>query len=95
MTNPETHSPPMKTAALFAGTLLATTALVAQVPDAPAPAAAPAPLAAPVAAPLPAASPPSNFLGQQVPMLDPGSDMLSWDGKHWNINNNRLFGARF
>jgi hypothetical protein len=89
MTNPETHSPPMKTAALFAGTLLATTALVAQVPD------APAPLAAPVAAPLPAASPPSNFLGQQVPMLDPGSDMLSWDGKHWNINNNRLFGARF
>ena len=21
--------------------------------------------------------------------------MLSWDGKHWNINNNRLFGARF
>jgi hypothetical protein len=86
----------MKRALLFAGTLLAAaTPLLAQVPDAPAPAAAPASIAAPPAGPLPAASPPSNFLGQQVPMLDPGSDMLSWDGKHWNINNNRLFGARF
>ena len=28
-------------------------------------------------------------------MLDPGSEVMTWDGKHWNINNNRLFGARF
>ncbi len=28
-------------------------------------------------------------------MLDPGSEVMTWDGKHWNVNNNRLFGARF
>jgi hypothetical protein len=44
---------------------------------------------------VPAASPPSNFLGEQVPFLDPAGEMLTWDGKHWNINNNRLFSARF
>jgi hypothetical protein len=73
--------------------------LVAQVPDAPAPAAAPPAAPAP-AAPAPAAAAPggqpaNNFLGQDVPFLDPAGEMLSWDGKHWNINNNRLFSARF
>ena len=28
-------------------------------------------------------------------MFDPGSEILTWDGKNWNINNNRLFNARF
>ena len=28
-------------------------------------------------------------------MFDPGSEVMTWDGKHWNVNNNRLFGARF
>ena len=80
---------------LFLGTGI----LPAQVPDAPAP-----PLAAPApAAPAPAAAPAApggqpggnNFLGKDVPFLDPGSEVLSWDGKHWNINDNRIFSARF
>ncbi len=96
-------------AAAFALFLLDPALAKAQVPDGPAAGPAPAPVAAPAPAapgsasaaapsgltPLPAGSPPSNFLGEQTPFLDPGSEMLSWDGKHWNINNNRLFSARF
>ncbi|MBV9126684.1 MAG: hypothetical protein JO117_01220 [Verrucomicrobia bacterium] len=74
----------------------------AQVPDAPAP--------PPASAPAPgggssnnnnsggdsaARGPGNNFLGKDVPVMESGGDILSWDGKHWNINNNRLFGARF
>ena len=36
-----------------------------------------------------------NFLGKDVPFLDPAGEILSWDGKHWNVNNNRLFSTRF
>jgi hypothetical protein len=79
---------------------------VGQVPDAPAPATAPAPLpppppGAPVpkapapASKAPGATPNSSFLGKDVPSFDPGTDILTWDGKNWNINSNRLFGARF
>ena len=64
--------------------------LLAQVPDALAPA-APAP-AAPAAQAAPSEN---NFLGKDAPFLDPGSEIMTWDGKHWNINNNRLFSARF
>jgi len=77
-----------------------------QVPDAaPAPAgggAAPAGGVASASAPAPAAAPagssskPSNgFLGGDVPQFDPGSETLRWDGKTWNVNNNRVFEARF
>lgn len=34
-------------------------------------------------------------LGKDVPMFDPGSEVMSWDGKSWNVSNNRLFQARF
>ena len=27
--------------------------------------------------------------------FDPGSEVMTWDGKNWNVNNNRLFEARF
>jgi hypothetical protein len=37
----------------------------------------------------------SNFLGKDVPFFDPGSNIASWDGKNWSINNNALFQARF
>ena len=37
----------------------------------------------------------SNFLGKDVPFFDPGSNIVTWDGKSWNINNNALFQARF
>lgn len=83
----------------------------AQVPDAPMPPAVPIPtpnqpLPAPpanAAAPqtpsaaskTPGATPNSSFLGKDVPSFEPGTDILTWDGKNWNVNNSRLFGARF
>lgn len=30
-----------------------------------------------------------------LPTFDPGSEMASWNGRNWNITNNRLFEARF
>ena len=36
-----------------------------------------------------------GFMGRDVPAFDPGSEVMSYDGKLWNINNNRLFRARF
>ncbi|MEO8353084.1 MAG: hypothetical protein ABI680_15240, partial [Chthoniobacteraceae bacterium] len=67
----------------------------AQVPDA-APPAAPAPAASPSSgSQTPGATPNSTFLGKDVMMFDPGSESFLWDGKTWNINNNRVFQARF
>ena len=37
----------------------------------------------------------SSFLGKDVPFFDPGSNIVSWDGKSWNISNNLLFEGRF
>ena len=37
----------------------------------------------------------SSFLGKDAPFFDPGSNIATWDGKSWNINNNALFQARF
>jgi hypothetical protein len=65
----------------------------AQVPDPPP--AAPPSSPAPTTSSAPGATPNSTFLGKDVPVLDPGKDMLTWDGKNWNVNNNRLFAARF
>ncbi len=62
----------------------------AQVPDAPAPAPAPAP-AAGTAKPKAGGSP----FGQEIPVLDPGSEVMTFNGKNWNITNNRIFQARF
>ena len=36
-----------------------------------------------------------SFLGKDVPSFDPGSEIMTWDGKNWNVNNNRIFQARF
>jgi len=71
--------------------------LSAQVPDSPAPAPPPPAMTGTTPPADGAAAPkePNKFLGKDVPMFDPGSDLLSWDGKTWNINNNRLFQARF
>ena len=35
------------------------------------------------------------FLGNDVPIFNPGTEVFSWDGQNWNINNNRLMRARF
>ncbi len=59
-------------------------AALGQVPDAP-----------PPPAPAPAKAQPGSFLGRDVPAFDPGSEILTWDGRNWNVNNNRLFQARF
>ncbi len=61
------------------GLFLFAAACLAQVPDAPAP-------SAPVG---------EKPAGKDAPSFDPGSEILSWDGRNWNINNNRLFQARF
>ncbi len=37
----------------------------------------------------------NQMLGNDVPFFDPGSETFSFDGKHWNVNNNRVFAARF
>ena len=36
-----------------------------------------------------------GFLGRDIPVFDPGSEVASFDGKIWNINNNRILRARF
>ncbi len=64
--------------------------LAAQVPDA-----TPATPAASPASSTPAKSGESKFLGKDVPAFDPGTELLTWDGKTWNVNNNRVFQARF
>ena len=37
----------------------------------------------------------STSIGKDLPFFDPGSNIVTWDGKSWNINNNALFQARF
>lgn len=36
-----------------------------------------------------------GMLGNDLPFFDPGNEVLSWDGKKWNVNDNRIFRARF
>jgi hypothetical protein len=52
---------------------------------------------APTAAPSPSSAPAAQggFLGKDVPLLDPGSEVMTWDGKIWNIQDQRVYRARF
>jgi hypothetical protein len=69
---------------------------IAQVPDAAPPAQAPAPAAAAPSSGKTEGSPSGpKFLGKDVPIFDPSNDIVSWDGHNWNLNNNRIFEARF
>lgn len=78
--------------------LFATAAAFAQVPDQPAPAAPAAP-----ATSTPAASSESGSTtggstsgsAENLPSINPSSELLTWNGKSWNINDNRVFQARF
>jgi hypothetical protein len=86
----------MKPVAVLASIFLAgLVTLRAQVPDT-APAAS-APAAPPANGSQPAASPNDTpkFLGKDVPIFDPANEIVTWDGHSWNLNNNRLFEARF
>ena len=74
----------------------------AQVPDAPGSGPAPSrsqPAAAPASsassAPAQSSQPGGSFLGKDVPVLNPGNEILTWDGKNWNVSNQRFFQARF
>jgi hypothetical protein len=68
-----------------------------QVPDSPKP--------APAAQPAPAQNSgngnggggqkDNSFLGKDVPFVDPGTETAEFDGRHWNLNNNRIMEARF
>jgi tetratricopeptide (TPR) repeat protein len=68
---------------------------LAQVPDTPPPVQPAAPAAAPAAPPAASPAQGSKFLGKDVPLFDPGNDIVAWDGHAWNLNNNRVFEARF
>src|SRR5580658_2968226 len=69
--------------------LLSVSAVMGQGPQA-----APAP-AAPAAQPAPASNNKKEFsLSRDGAAFDPGSDVMTWDGNHWNVNNNRIFEAR-
>ncbi|HUF62553.1 MAG TPA: hypothetical protein VMN36_10810 [Verrucomicrobiales bacterium] len=61
--------------------------------DAAPPPAAPNPPSAQASQPSSAGN--RGLLGFDLPFLDPGSDIASWDGKAWNIANNRILQARF
>ena len=37
----------------------------------------------------------SSFLSKDVPFFDPDNETVTWDGKSWNVTNNRVFQARF
>ncbi len=80
---------------IFAVSALCLCTTSAQVPDAPAPAGAPA--AAPAAGGGGAAKPKAGGspFGQEIPVLDPGSEVMTFNGKNWNVTNNRVFQARF
>lgn len=81
----------MKPALLLALSLAGALTLRAQVVD-PAPTPAPAP-APPTASNAGNSS--SQFLGKDVPFFNPDSETITWDGRTWNVSNNRVFQARF
>src|SRR5256885_16271834 len=79
--------------AVSLGAAFSFTTAIAQVPDAAAPA-VPAP-AAPAAKSNGSPADGTKFLGKDVPIFDPSSEIVTWDGHSWNLNNNRIFEERF
>jgi hypothetical protein len=90
-------TPARTLAPLCAAFLTGIGAACAQVPDTTAPAPASAPIGQPApAAPAAGAKPAqSSPFGQEIPVLDPGTEVMTFNGKNWNISNNRIFQARF
>lgn len=89
----------MKTTKILLGLTLITTVASAQV--------LPAPGAPGQSAPPPSNSHPSSgggnnqssgnnqMMGGVLPHADSGSEMVTWDGKMWQVNNNRLVRSKF
>lgn len=77
--------------------------LIAQVPDKPQPASKPAPVTStPTSSSSSGTSSGSSssqksqpLFGGLLPTFNPGSEFVTWNGQNWNINNNRIFEARF
>jgi tetratricopeptide (TPR) repeat protein len=44
--------------------------------------------------PPPAQQKKGNLLGDALPFMDIGNETATWDGKMWNVTNNRMFRAR-
>jgi len=46
-----------------------------------------------------ASAPPPNrdnsFFGGDMPTFNPSTELITWNGENWNVNDNRLFQARF
>ena len=82
---------------ILAVSILSFCTALAQVPDAPAPGGAAQPAAAPAGGGAPAgkAKPGGSPFGQEIPVLDPGTEVMTFNGKNWNVTNNRIFQARF
>jgi hypothetical protein len=81
---------------ILALSLLSLCTASAQVPDAPAPGGATQPAAVPGGgAPATKAKPGGSPFGQEIPVLDPGTEVMTFNGKNWNVTNNRIFQARF
>ena len=88
-------------ASFLAAACLLPVGLCAQVlpaPTAPAPAASPAPSAQSSSGGGSSGKQggqQGSMFGGLVPHVDPGSETVSWDGKMWNLTNNRLARAKF
>lgn len=55
---------------------------------------APAPAGNADTAPPPQQQSKDPLLGNALPFMDAGNETVSWDGKMWNVTNNRMFRAR-
>ncbi len=78
---------------LVGGFIIGGSLVYAQVPDS---SAAPANNQNPPPSSQPANSSGENkFLGKDVPIFDPSNEIATWDGHNWNLNQNRIFEARF
>jgi hypothetical protein len=70
--------------------------LTAQVPDStPPPAGNKSPAPASQSGGQSSSQPAPPLFGKDLPFFSPATEIMEWDGKHWNINNQRLFQARF
>lgn len=80
---------------ISAGLAASLASALAQVPDQAAPS-SPAPATASSSSGSTSSGPASSPLfSKDLPSFNPGNEILSFDGKNWNINDNRVFQARF
>ncbi len=98
MTSPLPLLPRLAALSLAALSAIATSSTCFAQTEAPAAAATPAPGVSQSTSATPPGSPGGlepGFLGREVPLIDPTTETVTWDGKTWSITNNRLFRARF